>query len=873
MELTPREQSGSIQLTEAEQFKLLTAYNGEIKLVLGAAMSAESAGEWDTPRMAQTMTTLQGSEPVWEPKHSSLGDYVGRSFVRAGTVQRVPPEDAQGPRPAYRVNPEWSDKTLAFCGALMDWSLEEGLDDTSLTVLLGGSQGAQQGPAVRYRIFDQLLDHPGMSHKQIAEALNATGPEVKNTHHYIKRLGELGILTIDSTQTGYNPTIAIGPEIIEKATNPTNRHQSPLQRLIIGALHDTFESASGQTAAIDLESLAQLCHERDPSTDLHVIRRKIIMIQADSKSPGWEIVRDKTNYARYQKAGVSISPDYEAPLIGLRDYIEGLGDPTMCARYREAARAILANPYLVNCLIEKSLQSSPHTSERRGEGPLQDEILAAVEKLGIATVKNVVVELRDRGYTAASVTVRDRLKEMSNTGLLTVDERVQSVSTTRKVAHYSPGFPLAERFNLLSNLGNHEAKLILGALMSLEPDENLSLSALTTAFNALQGPTPVWNLTPGAFSTYLQKSLIPAGLVDETIPTLAKGSRRTYKPAAEWTNGMNRMLAFCGSLLEWSLNPSHDNLSVIPLLGRTGKFSPHQSPEIRYKMYHHLLQNPGAAPKDIYTALELPSYNIRSAQQQIRNLGEIGIIAVTSRVESYNPQLQISADIARYSQMKSQGLTGTLYQALQRLYDRANEPVATVTREQVLATCQEIDPQADVHALRMTFNNQGGRRYSSGWKIVREADYDEDKLVSASIHPDHEAAISDFCERFASLSDPEAREHYKEVARRILADPDAITQIMAKALRFAPHAAEVRGDTPLRKAIFDVVAEFSELTIRGIMAELRQKGIQADKTTVTDHLNDLAQDGLLNAEMKTRPSGIQRGSLHVSLPKKPGDEA
>ena len=853
------------------------AGNHSAKLGLAAQMCMEPERLWTPPVMEEQINALQGHEPGWAISGRDLRSYAERSFVFNGIARAVPSAYKGRSATAYQIKEKWADKTLAFCGAFMDWTLSPD-HNLSLTSLLGISRdaGGQPTSSTRYKIFDQLLATPGLSPKELQDTLEIGGTQLGegSIHAHVKRLKGLGVLAVESRMIDYNPDVRIGPKISD--TLSAIRERKSLSGIITSVLHEQFLAAEKGAAVIDLRRLISLCHERAPTIDQEKIRRAIFSTEwRDGESQGWEFVRGP-NHDTQKTVSISVHPDHRLAIADLRWRVIGLGNPDAREYYSETAQAILADPDAFSELMAKARQSSSFVDRQHHEAgaDLAFDIHDILHETGTSSLHEVIAGLRRRGLTIADTTVSDHLNQLVEKRLIHTERVAPGFGMKREVLHYrslkkpNMPFPEAERFILLSYLVNHEAKLVLQAMMSAAPEERRSITKLTADFNRLQGRTPAWPLAAGGLKSYLRDSLIPANLAE--IVQRVDGDKQKAVYGAN-TKLAGRVLAFCGSFLEWSL--AHQDISVIPLLGRTGEAGSHQSPEARYKIFRHLLQHPGSTPKDVHAGLELHSYNLVSTQHQIRRLGELGILAVTSRLIEHNPDIRITHDIVAYGQnvRKPGGELDVLSRAFKQLYETAGTTTVT-TLEHVLAACQEIAPDVDLRRIRFLFNNHAARVKAVGWEVLREPGYDKNKIVTASVHKDYKSAITDFCERFEKIDDQEIREHYKEVARTILADQDAVRHIMSKGLRFSPYTAETRGDPPIRKVIFDIVAGMGEATIRQVVASLGRNGLTTDKMTVNEHLNNLAASGLLQATMKTRSRGTKVEVLHFSLAEEPADE-
>src|SRR5581483_11550407 len=118
---------------------------------------------------------------------------------------RVKVQSRKEPVTAYRSSELGEQWGLAFTGVLLDWTLR--YPDISLQQLLGvtASSGASRSPETRYRIYQELITHPGgeLSQAEISHDIGNGGRDAVNQTLY--DLKDLGILEIDSRLSYYNP--------------------------------------------------------------------------------------------------------------------------------------------------------------------------------------------------------------------------------------------------------------------------------------------------------------------------------------------------------------------------------------------------------------------------------------------------------------------------------------------------------------------------------------------------------------------------------------------------------------------------------------------------------------------------------------------
>ena len=846
------------------------AGNGEGKLGLAAVMCAEPELAWTPVLMEKRITSLQEPNPGWEITEHELRNYVLRRFMVDGLTRAIPGTEEKR-RTTYKIKEEWTDNTLAFCGAFMGWTLDTA-HNMSLLTLLGssGKPGKPQSPPTRYSMFDQLLATPGMGQKELQDALEAKGIDCGSggVYNHVKRLKALGILSVDSRMVGYNPDISIEPQVQSIIEEQDGRHRTPIHNVITSILQDQSRAAEGAATVVDLDRLVTLCQERLPDTDPYIIRRRIFSMERDAESRGWGFVRDPDHESK-KMVGVSIDPARESAIADLCQRVHNLDDPEARAYYREKARAILADPDAFSELMAKAYQSSPNT-HRDDNADLDTNIQNAVDALGVSDLNGVVTELRRRGLTAHAATVDKHLMGLIEDRRILPDRRSRYAGQ-QAVLHYRIPFPENERLTLLAYAGNHEAKLAFAAIIGTERQPR-TIRHWHKRMMTMQGEPPVWPMGDRTIKTYLNLSFIPGGIVQEATPEGMVVPR--YKIRDELTQNT---LALAGTLMEWSLDPDNENISIQTLLGRTGTAGLRRAPEIRYRIYTHLLEEPNVSLADLSSALDITDYDPSSVHENVRTLGRLGILTVNSRVKRNNTSMQVLPAVTTYEHEKAHGEialvpeSDLIVRALARLYSMAAETPVMTDMDNLLLMCKTLDPDTDLSNIRRRITAQVSQNRSRFWRAVREKDYQPDKKVAVSIESAYKRPLADLCDRIAGLARPKARDHYATVAGTLVADSSAMYRLMEKALRFSSttHAAEVRGDTALPQKVLDAVRILGTANAEQVVAHLHGAGGRTEITSVSAILRDFAQKEVLASEMRRSSPDKKREVPHFSLPPEP----
>ena len=418
-------------------------------------------------------------------------------------------------------------------------------------------------------------------------------------------------------------------------------------------------------------------------------------------------------------------------------------------------------------------------------------------------------------------------------------------------------FPETERVTLINYVANSERKLIIGALLGTESEQSLTRREIVKRTSDLQGSSPTWELGDADVRDYMQRSFRPAEIIEES----ADG--RTYRIKEDWRT---KVLAFCGTYIDWSL--AYPDTSLIPLLGRTGSSAERQSPETRLRIYRRLGTD-GLTREEIQSDPELRHIGTGSFKAQLNRLHDMGFIAVKSREIGYNPQLIIHPTTDQSAPAKTPA-TKLLYRGLQHAYESAATTQPQITLDELLETCQTLDPTFDLSLVRRNFTIHAND--SPRWTLVHESEYDPKKRVTISIHPDYAEPIGNLCVRFKELVNSDVCDYYAEVARSRLNDPQAMHFLMAKAMRFAMHGAKARDNEPAIGQVRAAVEALGTATAGQLIEYIRQNGkTPPHRLSLMKLLNQLVETGEFKAEKRSLNQSSKRQIIHFSPSKEQAD--
>lgn len=426
-----------------------------------------------------------------------------------------------------------------------------------------------------------------------------------------------------------------------------------------------------------------------------------------------------------------------------------------------------------------------------------------------------------------------------------------------------------EMGNLISALGNHEAKAI--TLCAMTPGIIYSRSDLYRAIIQAQGQNIGWRIArPGPFK-YCEYSLSPIGLVThEAInPDLS-----TYG-YVKTDYGEKIGVPLAGLLLDFSLR--HPDFSLQDFFASTLSASPSQeieemeykkrAPGTRLKIFLEILtSSPPIRTKDIANEVQM-GYTSMAIGAHLFTLAENGIISYEA-VKAGEPRIYYRlsetpppSEPEPHNGMVS--LTSFVYQLLKKDGNREwfAEAIAEQYR-QYLKTNNKSFPKEGGFRKRISAvlshlaKNGYARRRKFSWRKSSEVTLTEEQRRVL-------LDLVTLLDRFQN-QDPAVLELGKRLASGIIANSEKVSLLLAKAKEHSKYTNEL----PVQETADDILGIISSRpgsTNRQIQEMLKQKEERKlSKPRVTVITN------LLIAEGKIIPTTI-RGVRHFTLMDKPGD--
>lgn len=395
-----------------------------------------------------------------------------------------------------------------------------------------------------------------------------------------------------------------------------------------------------------------------------------------------------------------------------------------------------------------------------------------------------------------------------------------------------------ELYGFLNGIGNHEAKLLTAAIVTLHPDEAFSESRLASEVKMRQGNIPEWIPRSSVAFKYCVNSLEPIGAVVKSTVAGRYGPVAAYQ-ATEF--GSTRGPSFIGAQLDWGLE--YPKVSSQKILGATSSSSELRSPQVRFLIYQDILTSPKEHISYVNIAESLNAYGIdkKVLDAQLRSMQDLGIIHIDSQLVEWNPTFRIlSPDLHHpgYKLGDLQPTTQLFYRAMHNLYESGQKEVDMDT---FLAACLAIDPSANQPRLRKIIahgTNEKTSTLATNIEMI-EKGVVEDQRTVVSLTDQYRPAIEDFCDRMQQIADGINLDHYEKRAREIIGNPVEFSALMAKAKRFS---SAVKGQTEvLWRKVLAILPDDEPISTHTAVERLAEAGEKYDLETVRVALNGLVK--------------------------------
>lgn len=420
-----------------------------------------------------------------------------------------------------------------------------------------------------------------------------------------------------------------------------------------------------------------------------------------------------------------------------------------------------------------------------------------------------------------------------------------------------------EMGNLISAIGNHEAKAVTLAVM--KPQVVYGFSDISMAVSAAQDGVG-WRSKGGPFN-YCKDSLEPIGLVAKEVVSSnlqTLGYMKTEK-------GMERGDSLAGLLLDFSIR--YPNFSLQDIFGITSSPTDKdesvegidfrkRAPITRIKIYWEILtRDLPAREVDIANALgEEPSF-IRNHLIALASKGVI-IFDRTGKRDSIvkyhfnNDKEQINIQPEAYRSEVS--LTQYVYDFLKQNADRQfySEEIA----KNYLESKGEAYSSKQLLTLRHNTSHVLAHLLKGGY--LRQGRFSEDNRSDVNLTDSQKDMLFDLVERLDrfKIQDSETIAFGKRRLNEILASPDIVAGLMVKAREHSPQA---NGSSREEWAgrIINILLK-GDSKISDLENRLGEEGKKASRRTVEQAIERLVKEGKIRA---TKDRGVNTYSLIDSI--------
>ena len=401
-------------------------------------------------------------------------------------------------------------------------------------------------------------------------------------------------------------------------------------------------------------------------------------------------------------------------------------------------------------------------------------------------------------------------------------------------------------YDFLSGAGNHELKLLTGAVILAHSDIVYTPASLRRTLLDRQGAPTVWKFQASTPAQYCEQSLEPIGAV-VTSKVLSERNKIVPGYQACATNRFEK-LALAGSLLGWSLD--YSDISVQNVLGATASNSSVRSPEVRHQIYRSLLTgSDGIDVSSLYEKLDGLGYKHRpSMNLQLYRMHELGLIKLDSNI-GQNPSVLIThTEFDALSKKLEDSLpeTQAIYAAIRRLGIRCNTTV-----NNIVTVAIEINPNLDATVVRYKLLNGVNGKGFSGLQLTENP---SQQRTTVFLNPTITKPVSDLCERLKDVRDGAVDVNVR-AARRIIESKPDFRKLTAKARQFSHAVAGKQGHELLEKQLLSIVNRSGETTVSVARDELKNTYAREISSHMLRRiLNDKVKEGKLQQDVIYRHS-------------------
>lgn len=396
---------------------------------------------------------------------------------------------------------------------------------------------------------------------------------------------------------------------------------------------------------------------------------------------------------------------------------------------------------------------------------------------------------------------------------------------------------------LLNGVANHEAKLLTTAVLATHPDRWFSRTALLSEMLRIQGDNPAWAMNKLVPSNYCDQSLGPIGAVVIDEIEGKRGPVHSFKISSF---GRDYGLALAGGLLDWSL--AYPELSLQKVLGGTQSSGEVRPPTVRWRILSELVTSPAdeISFTDMKQSTGIENYSYNNLINHLREMAELDLLQVHSKLDEFNPIYSISSPKSRYNLKETSTTNQAIYGGMQLLHDRG---IREVTLHDLVEASIASTPNADMQQVyyRLVKGTREKTQSLPGL-VITDRNGAPIKTTTVKLNEAAVEPVSDLLEQLEEVRDGKNFGALHEKAKAILSDPDKCSALLEKAktasVRYAAKQ-EAREDTYQR--IINILRESNSLSAAEVRDELKNRGDEMHLRSVMVALGELARTGRLQA--------------------------
>lgn len=399
-------------------------------------------------------------------------------------------------------------------------------------------------------------------------------------------------------------------------------------------------------------------------------------------------------------------------------------------------------------------------------------------------------------------------------------------------------------YDLLNGVGNHEAKMLVTAIIASQPGRWFSTTVLKHELRSRQGTHPGWIQEPTTTFGYCSNSLEPIGAV---VKGRIAGKYQEVDAYKASDIGQKHGLAFAGEILDWSL--AYPNVSVQQILGSTSTSGSVRSPGTRFHAFEAILSHPTENPsqKEIIDSLS-DMHSEKGVENCLDFMRQYGFIEITATPqEDFNPLVAINGPASNKEVFRIGNGARAVRSAIDELHKQG---VTELQFSQILKNAISANPDVDPIAIRdsLVRGINSKSTVHPQLKAIDRKGIIRDKSV-VRLAGETSEAIEDLINRLERLLDGNNLESSRQKALSIVNDPDKVSTLMEKARIFSPSYQGVMegGTQDLHDRVLRIASTMGRLSSKEVRARLKEEDRPLSQGRTGQILRALVAEGRLKA--------------------------